>query len=290
MTAFATAEKTIEKLSVTVDIRSYNSRHLDIFLRIPAAYQQSVEDRLKTLISNRVARGRVEVRVQMDDRADEANALTIDHARARALVAAMKELKSEYNLKNEITLEMLVGAGGILKPLEQVPDEDVLWTAVKECTALALDGLEAMRRKEGDFIATDIEHRLERVRDGLEHIEKDSKDLVFQYQERLKERISVLTQNMVELDPARIAQEAAYLADRSDISEEIVRVASHLDQFQQIMNDAEPSGRKLNFLLQELNREFNTMGAKISNAEMAHLVINVKSELEKIREQIQNVE
>jgi uncharacterized protein (TIGR00255 family) len=289
MTAFATVEKTVDELAVTVDIRSYNSRHIDIFLRVPPAYK-SLEDKIKSLISNRVARGRVEVRVQIDDRADEAAGLEIDYARAKAVMAAFKELKSEFNLKNDITLDMLVGAGGIFKPVEKLPNEDVLWTAVKDCTSLALDDLEAMRQKEGDFIAEDIGRRLDFINACLKQIKKGSKDLLIQYQERLKERISLLTQNMVELDLARVAQEAAFLADRSDISEEIVRAASHLNQFNLIMNAVEPAGRKLNFLLQELNREFNTMGSKIGNAEMAHLVIDVKSELEKIREQIQNVE
>jgi uncharacterized protein (TIGR00255 family) len=205
-------------------------------------------------------------------------------------VAILKELKSEFDLENEITLDLLVGAGGIFKPVEKAPNADILWQALKGCMDLALDDLEAMRRKEGDFIAEDIERRLDLISDCLKRIEKGSKDLLMQYQERLKERISLLTQNMIELDPARIAQEAAFLADRSDISEEIVRAASHLNQFHQIMNDVEPAGRKLNFLLQELNREFNTMGSKIGNAETAHLIIDVKSELEKIREQIQNVE
>ena len=289
MTAFATVEKTVDELAVTVDIRSYNSRHIDIFLRVPPAYK-SLEDKIKSLISNRVARGRVEVRVQIDDRAEEAAGLEIDYARATGVMAAFKELKSEFNLKNDITLDMLVGAGGIFKPVEKLPNEDVLWTAVKDCTSLALDDLEAMRQKEGDFIAEDIGRRLDFINDCLKQIKKGSKDLLVQYQERLKERISLLTQNMVELDLARVAQEAAFLADRSDISEEIVRAASHLNQFNLIMNAVEPAGRKLNFLLQELNREFNTMGSKIGNAEMAHLVIDVKSELEKIREQIQNVE
>jgi len=289
MTAFATVEKTVDELAVTVDIRSYNSRHIDIFLRVPPAYK-SLEDKIKSLISNRVARGRVEVRVQIDDRAEEAAGLEIDYARATGVMAAFKELKSEFNLKNDITLDMLVGAGGIFKPVEKLPNEDVLWTVVKDCTLLALDDLEAMRKKEGDFIAEDIGRRLDFINDCLKQIKKGSKDLLIQYQERLKERISLLTQNMVELDLARVAQEAAFLADRSDISEEIVRAASHLNQFNLIMNAVEPAGRKLNFLLQELNREFNTMGSKIGNAEMAHLVIDVKSELEKIREQIQNVE
>jgi uncharacterized protein (TIGR00255 family) len=289
MTAYANAEKSNDELAVTVDIRSYNSRHIDIFLRIPSAYQ-SLEEKIKGLIGDQLARGRVEVRIQIDDRDDEAAGIEIDHARAKAVVAAYNELKTEFNLEDDITLDLLVGAGGIFKPVENLPNEDFLWTAVKDCISLALDDLEAMRRKEGDFIAGDIGRRLDFINDCLKQIKKGSKDLPMQYQERLKERLSVLTQNIVELDPARVAQEAAFLADRSDISEEIVRAASHLNQFSQIMDADNPAGRKLNFLLQELNREFNTMGSKIGNAEMAHLIIEVKSELEKIREQIQNVE
>jgi uncharacterized protein (TIGR00255 family) len=289
MTAFANAEKTVDELAVTVDIRSYNSRHIDIFLRIPSAYQ-SLEDKIKGLIGDQLARGRVEVRIQIDERDDEAAGLEIDHVRAKALVAAYNELKTEFNLEDGITLDLLVGAGGIFKPVERLPNEDFLWPAVKGCISLALDDLEAMRRKEGDFIAGDIGRRLDFINDCLKQIKKGSKDLLMQYQERLKERLSILTQNTVELDPARVAQEAAFLADRSDISEEIVRAASHLNQFNLIMNALKPAGRKLNFLLQELNREFNTMGSKIDNAEMAHLIIDVKSELEKIREQIQNIE
>ena len=289
MTAYANAEKTVNELAVAVNIRSYNSRHIDIFLRIPPAYQ-FLEDKIKSLIGDRIARGRVEVRIQVDDHSDEAAGLEIDHARAKAIMAAYNELKSEYNLENDITLDMLIDAGGIFKPVEKQPDEEVLWTAVKDCATLALDDLEAMRLKEGDFIAGDIERRLGFIDDCLKQIKKGSKDLPMQYQQRLKERISSLTANIVELDPARVAQEAAILADRSDISEEIVRATSHLSQFNLIMNAAEPAGRKLNFLLQELNREFNTMGSKIGSAEIGHLIIDVKSELEKIREQIQNVE
>jgi uncharacterized protein (TIGR00255 family) len=289
MTAYANAEKTADNLAVTVNIRSYNSRYIDIFLRIPPAYQ-FLEDKIKGLIGDRIARGRVEVRLQIDDNAEEAAGLEIDHARARALVAAFNELKSEFNLANDITLDMLVGAGGIFKPVEKLPNEEDIWAAVKDCISVAIDDLEEMRRKEGDFIAGDIERRLDFIDECLKHIKKGSKDLLRQYQERLKERISSLTQDLVDLEPARVAQEAAFLADRSDISEEIVRAGSHLSQFNLIMNDVKPAGRKLNFLLQELNREFNTMGSKIGNAEMAHLIIDVKSELEKIREQIQNVE
>ncbi|MGD8882460.1 MAG: YicC/YloC family endoribonuclease [Desulfobacterales bacterium] len=289
MTAFATAENTVDELTVKIEIRAYNSRHLDVFLRIPPAYQ-ILEDKIKGLIADRVARGRLEIRVQVDDSSDEALALEVDFSKAKALVAAFKELKSQFDFKNDITLEMLIGAGGIIKTGEKLEKEDIVWPALENCVHLALDDLDAMRQKEGDFIAKDFEHRLKFIKGCLKKIRKKSNGLLPLYQERLKERVSLLTQDIVELDPARVAQEAAFLADRSDISEEIVRAESHLDQFNEIMNAIEPAGRKLNFLLQEMNREFNTMGSKIGNAEVAYLIIDVKSELEKIREQIQNVE
>lgn len=289
MTAFATVEKTTDDLSATVEMRSYNSRHIDIFLRIPSPYQ-FLEDKIKELISTRIARGRLEIRLQIEDHSKEAAALEIDDIRANALMTIFEELKSKFRLKHELTLDMLLNAGGIIKPVENLQNDEIIWPVVKNCIVLALDDLEAMRRKEGDFIAADFRGRLEYINDCLNRIRKGSANLITQYQQRLKERIAALTQNIVELDPARIAQEAAFLADRSDISEELTRAASHLNQFDQIMKAAEPAGRKLNFLLQELNREFNTMGSKIGDAAIAHLIIDVKSELEKIREQIQNVE
>jgi uncharacterized protein (TIGR00255 family) len=147
-----------------------------------------------------------------------------------------------------------------------------------------------MRKKEGDFIARDFKERLDLIEKTLRQIKRESTDLPGLYQEKLKDRIAALTKNIVEVDPGRIAQEAAFLADRSDISEEIVRARSHLKQFRVIMRAAGPSGRKLNFLLQEFTREFNTMGAKAGNAVVSHMIVGVKTELEKLREQVQNVE
>ncbi|MEJ2102664.1 MAG: YicC family protein, partial [Desulfobacterales bacterium] len=246
--------------------------------------------KIKALIADRVTRGRVEIRVQIDDSSEIASELEVDFSRAKALFSAFTELKSELGFKNDISLDMLIRSGGLIKTVEKVQKEDIVWPVVKNCITLALDDCEAMRQKEGDFIAGDFSRRLNFINGCLEQIHKKSEGLLTLYQQRLKERIAQLTQNSVELDPARIAQEAAFLADRSDVTEEIVRAKSHLNQFKQMMNAVEPVGRKLNFLLQELNREFNTMGAKIGNADMSHLIIDVKSELEKIREQIQNVE
>jgi len=147
-----------------------------------------------------------------------------------------------------------------------------------------------MRRKEGDYLARDINERLDAISHRLERIDEDASGLLPVYQQRLMERIQTLTRGAVEIDPARIAQEAAFLADRSDICEEVVRARSHLEQWRQLMLADKPAGRKLNFLIQELNREFNTMGAKVGRAELSHIIVDVKAELEKLREQVQNIE
>jgi uncharacterized protein (TIGR00255 family) len=203
---------------------------------------------------------------------------------------ALTELKDGLSLKNDITVDHLLNVGGMIRPVETVDDSEAIWLTLKECLDRTLDDIEIMRGKEGDFIADDLNARLEFIETCLAEIKADSTSLTDQYQERLKERIAALTREAIELDPARLAQEVAYLADKSDISEELVRAASHVKQFRNIMGSIEPGGRKLNFLLQELHREFNTIGSKIGHADIAHRVVDVKAELEKIREQIQNVE
>ena len=155
---------------------------------------------------------------------------------------------------------------------------------------MTVDDLNAMQQVEGDHLAADFAQRLELIEETVSTIESESEGLVERYRERLEERIAKLTGGMVEIDEGRIAQEAAFLADRSDIDEEIVRARSHVKQFREIMDGPEPGGRKLNFLLQEFNREFNTMGSKTGNTSVSHRIVAVKSELEKLREQVQNVE
>jgi uncharacterized protein (TIGR00255 family) len=289
MTGFATAERTLEELSVSADIRAYNSKHIDIALRLPSGYL-ILEEKIKGCISDRVARGRMEVKILIKDQSEGAVAFEIDHLRARALQSALTELKKEFGLQNDVSLELLMSLGGIIKPVETVTEAESTWPLIHQCLEVALDNLETMQRKEGDFIAADLLKRLDYIEDRVIEIESDSGDLLSHYQQRLKERISALTRDTVEIDSGRLAQEAAFLADRSDISEEILRAKSHVQQFRHIMESEEPGGRKLNFLLQELHREFNTMGSKIGQADTSHRVVNIKSELEKIREQIQNVE
>ena len=289
MTGFAAAEVTTGAITVLMDIHAYNSKHLDIVLRLPSSYM-ALEDKMKGLITRRIVRGRLEVKVQIKDGSEGTVAFEIDWARANAIHGALVQLNEKLDLKNDISVDNLLSVGGMIKPVEKVDDSDSIWLAAKECLTRALNDLEAMRSKEGDFIADDLLARLDFIETCLLEIKGDSSNLINQYQERLKGRIAALTQETVELDPGRLAQEAAYLADRSDISEEIVRAESHVEQFRHIMRSEEPGGRKLNFLLQELHREFNTIGSKIGHADTSHRVVDVKAELEKIREQIQNVE
>jgi uncharacterized protein (TIGR00255 family) len=289
MTAYSTAEFATEQLTVSTEIRSYNSRYLDLVLRIPSGYQ-SLEEKIKEFVSARVIRGRVELKIQVEMEASDADVFEVDQTKAQSFYAALNRLKDKFNIKSEISVDLLLSAGGIIKPADMAKDTEAVWSSIRDCLKQALEEIDAMRKREGDFIAKDLFKRLAHINAQIEQIRAGATGLLDAYQQRLKERISALTGDIVEIDPGRIAQEAAILADRSDISEEIIRAESHLKQFHHIMKSDEPAGRKLTFMLQELHREFNTMGSKIGNVEISHRIVDVKSELEKIREQIQNVE
>jgi uncharacterized protein (TIGR00255 family) len=289
MTAYSTAEFATEQLTVSTEIRSYNSRYLDLVLRIPSGYQ-SLEEKIKEFVSARVIRGRVELKIQVEMEASDADVFEVDQTKAQSFYAALNRLKDEFNIKSEISVDLLLSAGGIIKAADMAKDTEAVWSSIRDCLKQALEEIDAMRKREGDFIAKDLFKRLAHINAQIEQIRAGATGLLDAYQQRLKERISALTGDIVEIDPGRIAQEAAILADRSDISEEIIRAESHLKQFHHIMKSDEPAGRKLTFMLQELHREFNTMGSKIGNVEISHRIVDVKSELEKIREQIQNVE
>ena len=289
MTGFAYAAATAGGVAVSVEIRTYNSRHLDIALRLPPGYTD-LEERARALIAARLTRGRVEAKIHIEDASAALAAVEADLARARAVQAALDRVKAELGLPDPVTLEMLLGAGGILKTAQPEADLAAAGSLLEGVLIQALENLDGMRSAEGRALSLDLRTRLDAIEAALGEISRHGEGLSAVYQERLKDRVAVLTQGWVEIDSARIAQEAALLADRCDISEEIVRAGSHLQQFRAIMGSAEAGGRKLNFLLQELNREFTTMGSKIGNAAAAHEIVAVKTELEKIREQIQNVE
>jgi uncharacterized protein (TIGR00255 family) len=249
-----------------------------------------LEDKIRSLIAKRVTRGHIEAKVQIKNDFDEGYDYEINMPKAKAYHDALRRLKNDFNLDPEISVDLLAREDGVIMPTERNRNIEADLPAIEDCINNAIDDLDAMRRKEGDFIAKDFHGRLNFIEQSIEKIEKESDNLLSYYQERLKERISVLTKGVAEIEPVRIAQEAAFLADKSDISEEILRAKSHIKQFRDTIDSDESAGRKLNFLLQEFNREVNTMGSKAQSANISHMIVEVKSELEKIREQLQNVE
>ncbi len=289
MTAFARGESQNGFMTVSVEIRSYNNRFLDCHVRLPQIYLE-FEPRIKQVIGTRFTRGRIDVRISVKDEVKSIAGFEIDEKLADAYVDALSRIKKRYNLPGDIPIDLVAGATGIIIPREADSDLESAWAVIKNALDPALDELEQMRIQEGRNLANDITKRISHISGLIEKIEDIAQTLPALYKNRLEERISELTGGIIEIDPARIAQEAAILADKADISEEIVRAKSHTKQFVKIMNGNEPAGKPLNFLVQELGRELNTMGVKAGSAEVSHMIVTAKSELEKIREQIQNIE
>ncbi|MBS0013472.1 MAG: YicC family protein [Desulfobacterales bacterium] len=289
MTAFAGIEHSRDNITVTVEMRGYNSRYLDLAVKLPSSYGW-VEDRVKQAVGRCISRGRVEVRIQI--RTDEQTCwhFAVNPDLADAYYAALDELKNRFGLTEPIGISDLTGVSGIVETVENQADADILCQVMDEAMQKALEAFEAMRIDEGQAMARDLETRLSFIENGIERIDNLRQGLVEACHQRIETRIRELTGDQLELDPARIAQEAAMLADKSDISEELTRTESHVRQFWQIMEAAAPAGKPLNFLLQELNREVNTMGVKAGSADISHIVVSVKTELEKLREQVQNIE
>lgn len=289
MTAFAYAEKNEGTLSVTVEMRAYNSRNLDIALHLQYGYM-ALEDKIKNFIRNGLTRGRIEIRISIEDQSEENCAFEVDEIKAAAYYKALIQLKDLLKIETAVPLETLIRMNGVIVPADPEKNMEKIWPVMQACLDATLADLKSMRAKEGDFIGKDLLWRLEYIERNIKQIREESADLLPHYRDRLKERMTVLTDGIVELDPERVAQEAAFWADKSDITEETVRANSHIQQFRTIIDSDEPAGRKLNFLLQELNREINTIGSKTGKTEVAHRVVEVKTELEKIREQVQNIE
>jgi len=289
MTAFSRAEKEADGISAAVEIRSYNSRHLDLAVHLSNEYA-FMEDRIRAHISTCTTRGHVSVRVEIREDAVSLAGYHVDSERAVAYHGALRRLRGLLSLEEEVSLDHVLAVGDIVRPADAETDAASCWRVVEPCLHEAADGFERMRRKEGDFLAEDLMKRLAFLDRCVTQIEEVSGNLLGHYQERLKERIQSLTRDTITLDSDRITQEAAILADKGDISEEITRIKSHIKQFREIASAGEPAGRKLNFLLQEFIREFNTVGSKAAGLQAPYWVVDAKAEVEKMREQVQNVE
>ncbi|MCK5836909.1 MAG: YicC family protein [Desulfobacula sp.] len=289
MTAFSQGSQTWETITADVTIRSYNSRYLDVAFHGPESCQVFEED-IKKIIAKTHARGRIEIRLSVQDDAGDLDQFDVDMAKATAYFRALKKIKDDLNLSADISMDDILIARNVIVPSKKEQDTQKLWQAIKPCLETASIHLDLMRREEGKNLFSDLTARMDYIEKNLAQIETEAAKIPLIYKQRLMDRISYLTADTEELDPVRISQEAAILADKSDVSEEIVRLYSHIKQFRDILDSEDAGGRKLNFLIQEFNREFNTIGSKAGNASLSHQVVDLKSELEKIREQVQNIE
>lgn len=288
MTGYGKGEGETSLGKLVVEARSINHRFCDINLRLPKRLTP-FEGRIKEIIRSRVSRGRIDLSVKLDGTGGEVIQLEINEDFAEQYVQALLKLKDKFQLKDEISLELLAGAKDLITVREESGDIEAYWQQVLQIIQRSLDAMEEMKCSEGEALSKDIQRRLEGIAKHLEEIEAIIPYRVEAYQGRLRERLQALLGG-VEVDPLRFQQEIALLAERTDITEEIVRAKSHLNQFQLLLLERDAVGRKMDFLLQEIHREVNTISSKANDAEVSQKVVGIKSEIEKIREQVQNIE
>lgn len=288
MTGYGRGEARARGICVTVELRSVNSRFLDVATRLPRSLSLREND-IKEIIRKRTVRGKVNVTVAVEWEESVEIPLRINVAAARSYHKLLNQLRKAVGSKEKVKLEHLLQFSEVLEQQEMENTDDKEWELLQAALAKALDQLVEMRLNEGRELGKDFEARIAVLEKKLGAIEGLSKDQVPRERERLLERIHQLMENGT-VDDGRLEQEVAILSDRLDVTEECVRFRSHNKFFLEALENDEAAGRKLNFLVQEMNREANTIGSKSSSSEIAHLVVAVKEELEKIREQLQNVE
>jgi uncharacterized protein (TIGR00255 family) len=289
MTGYGKAEAMIDGRKYAVEIRSLNHRYLEISLRLPGSLS-ALETEIKRRIGERFSRGRIEVAIRVDTNGNmEEGRLELNLPLLRNYFNLLQRLKDEFQLKGEIALENLVGFKDVFVPMEVETDMELIARHIGTVLEEAIRLLTEMREKEGALLLGDLEERIRLVEACLSSIADRAPRCVQEYQRRLSERVRELTGG-VDIDAARLSQEVAIMADKSDITEEIVRLSSHFSQFHEMLLSGEAVGRKIDFLIQEMNREINTIGSKTGDLEISRNVIEIKSELGKLREQVQNIE
>ena len=289
MTGYGRAETIQDGRKWVVEVKSVNHRFLEVFVRLPASLQP-LEGEVKKKVGEKLSRGRIEVGVKADSDGDQVGALIdLNMPMIRHYHSLLSRMKEALGLRDEITIGMLTGfKDAFIYPEVEVNLESA-WATLEGVLDGALDELAAMREKEGEVIGRDFNQRMDTIERSLDVIASRVPQVVAECHKKLSDRVKELL-GSVELDESRVSQEVAILADRMDITEEIVRFKSHMGQFAEMLKSGETVGRKLDFLLQEMNREVNTMGSKSNDAEISRQVVEIKSELSRLREQVQNIE
>ncbi|MBR4622507.1 MAG: YicC family protein [Ruminococcus sp.] len=288
MTGFGRERRSFEKREILVEIRAVNHRFYEFSARTPRACGY-LDEKLKSLLGGLISRGKVEVSVFISNKEGVNADIAVNKELALGYLTALRSSCEELSLEDDLALSDIVRLPDVFTVVKQQDDEEEIWQQVAETAQAALERFIEMRTVEGEKLYNDIESRLRTIEDSVSKVEKLSPESVTAYRTKLTERIAEVVGDR-NIDEARVLTEAAIFADKIAVDEETVRLRSHISQFRTLLAGSEPVGRKLDFLVQEMNREINTTGSKAQLLEITNTVLDMKSELEKIREQIQNVE
>ena len=289
MTGYGRAEVSKDSVTADVEVRSVNSRHLETVVRLPRSLAHRETD-LKELVRVNVGRGKISITLTLHKETNGTIPLSVNTSAAKSYYKLLNQLRKAVKIRQQVRLEHLLQFSEVLEATNGEISDETEWACVSQATKSALDGLNAMRVSEGKELGKDLTKRIRWMEKAVDEIERLAAEKVPEERVRLQERVAQLVSDPSLIDQRRLELEIAILAEKLDITEECVRFRSHLKFFLESMASADPAGRKLNFLVQEINREANTIGSKSSDAEIAHRVVHIKEELEKIREQLQNIE
>lgn len=289
MTGFGRGEVSNEFFKFKVEIKAVNHRYNDVLVKMPR-HIGYLEETIKKVIKEKISRGKVDVYINLEYINESAIDVKVDIPLAKSYKIALENLTKELQLEGSVKLNNILNISEVVKTERKELDEDIVWTTLKESLNIALENILAMRIAEGNELKDDILLKLDNIEGFVNSIEERAPNVVLEYKVRLKERIDRLLDEGTSLDEDRLGNEIVFFADKSSIDEELVRLHSHIKQFNTILNKEKLVGRKLDFLIQEVNREINTIGSKANDIIITKYVVELKTELEKIREQIQNLE
>lgn len=281
MTGYGSSAGVSDKLEISIELRSVNNRYLDCNIRIPRVYT-AFEDALKSLVQQYISRGKVDIYINIDSSKSDDIIISVNEPLADAYMSALRSISARYGISDDVSAITLSRYPDVLTVEKKEADAEKLEHDICSILREALEKFNAMRCTEGEKLYKDVLSHIDRIESLVSVIEDRSPETVNEYRQRLESRLRI--------DENRIIMEAAIFADKVAVNEETVRLRSHISQFRSIITADEPVGRKLDFLIQEFNREANTIGSKSNDAEMAKTVVDIKAEIEKIREQIQNIE
>ena len=288
MTGYGSAKGTVEGMEIRVELKSVNNRYLDTAVRLPRSFLFA-EEMVKTLVQRHISRGKVDVFVSVDSSAAGDMTVKVNEGLLKGYVDAIRHIAVEYGLADDLTAQSVSRFPDVLTVEKKDLDADAISAGMEVIVEEALRDFDAMRTREGEKLRDDVLSRLETIRGLVAQVEEKAPDTVTAYRRRLEQKMAEVL-STAGIDENRILAEAAIFADHIAVDEETVRLKSHMSQLTGMINGNSPTGRKIDFLIQEFNREANTIGSKCQNSEIAHVVVDLKSEIEKIREQIQNIE